>query len=100
MVENNKTIELNDESLEKVNGGSNVAITRLTDLAIGDIVDITYSLTSGPHCLVSISEYKAYKFVQYIPNQYVDNAIRFAVIPDGLSMIKIGHDDHFALMNK
>ena len=103
MSEDKKTIELNDEDLEKVNGG---ALTyqngKEFSVAIGDVVNVSGYINGfdGAYCLVSISTLNAYKFVKYTQGaKYVEEAIRFTVIPSGVTITKIGHDDEFVVYN-
>ena len=99
MVDENKIIEINDEKLEKVTGGTEVPVSSLSEIKKGDVVYIKNSLVDGLFCLVSISELGSYKFAQYIPNEYVDFAYHASTIVAGCTIKIVSHDDAFAEMN-
>ena len=104
MSKENKTVELKDEELEKVNGGSLPDQKgKILNITEGDVVNISGYINGfdGVYCLVSINEYNAHKFVKYTQGaKYVDDSIRFSTIPNGVTITIIGHDDEFVFYNK
>ena len=104
MSEENKIVELNDEDLEKVNGGGALTYQNGKEfsVAIGDVVNVSGYINGfdGAYCLVHINEYNAHKFVKYTQGaKYVEKAISFSTIPSGVTITKIGHDDEFVVYN-
>ena len=94
-----RTAQLSDEELQTVTAGNNnstTIISSLSQLTVGDIVNVANYIVNGLHCYVKKNQYGAYKLVSYVQGgKYIDNAINISTIPNGVTLTLVGHDDQF-----